>query len=341
MRHRPHCLVAATCSVRTLSCLSHAPTPLPPRSAPMSRAMTHAPLSCISWSLQVHSLSLGNLLQDPLTAAHRSDGRSWSAIGVSLQLGEGPAALGLLLVLGMRALPTCGCRRGRRVLLLVGCHCPASEFLPRAASELGGLVLLVWHTGLVQLACATGRTGQVECHCSKLHSVCCTWRTHVGVPMQSIADQELDWATVALEVSVECRSVSCSEARGMAGTGRQNCIFSGRAVRLNSLTSRKKKGSKSKYLPAKSDRKTDTVERNAPQSRSTTDLELARVPRPTSYLHRYRPARATDRVTRGARAHSCRSHCALRRGERGGATWPLPLLRRRRGRGTAGHSPLR
>ena len=147
MRHRPHCLVAATCSVRTLSCLSHAPTPLPPRSAPMSRAMTHAPLSCISWSLQVHSLSLGNLLQDPLTAAHRSDGRSWSAIGVSLQLGEGPAALGLLLVLGMRALPTCGCRRGRRVLLLVGCHCPASEFLPRAASELGGLVLLV-RTGL-------------------------------------------------------------------------------------------------------------------------------------------------------------------------------------------------
>ena len=143
MRHRPHCLVAATCSVRTLSCLSHAPTPLPPRSAPMSRAMTHAPLSCISWSLQVHSLSLGNLLQDPLTAAHRSDGRSWSAIGVSLQLGEGPAALGLLLVLGMRALPTCGCGRGRRVLLLVGCHCPASEFLPRAASELGGLVLLV------------------------------------------------------------------------------------------------------------------------------------------------------------------------------------------------------
>ena len=57
-------------------------------------------------------------------------------------------------------------------------------------------------TGSVQLACATGRTGQVECHCSKLHSVCCTWRTHVGVPMQSIADQELDWATVALEVSV-------------------------------------------------------------------------------------------------------------------------------------------
>ena len=108
-------------------------------------------------------------------------------------------------------------------------------------------------TGSVQLACATGRTGQVECHCSKLHSVCCTWRTHVGVPMQSIADQELDWATVALEVSVECRSVSCSEARGMAGTGRQNCIFSGRAVRLNSLTSRKKKGSKSKYLLAKSD----------------------------------------------------------------------------------------
>ena len=49
---------------------------------------------------------------------------------------------------------------------------------------------------------------EVECHCSKLHSVCCTWRTHVGVPMQSIADQELDWATVALEVSVECRSVS-------------------------------------------------------------------------------------------------------------------------------------
>ena len=139
VRHRPHCLVAATCSVRTLSCLSHAPTPLPPRSAPMSRAMTHAPLSCISWSLQVHSLSLGNLLQDPLTAVNRSDGRSWSAIGVSLQLGEGSAALGLLLVLSMRALPTCGCRRGRRVLLLVGCHCPASEFLPRAASELGGL----------------------------------------------------------------------------------------------------------------------------------------------------------------------------------------------------------
>ena len=210
MRHRPHCLVAATCSVRTLSCLSHVPTPLPPRSAPMSRAMTHAPLSCISWSLQVHSLSLGNLLQDPLTAAHRSDGRSWSAIGVSLQLGEGPAALGLLLVLSMRALPTCGRGRGRRVLLVVGCHCPASEFLPRAASELGGLALLVC-TGSVQLACATGRTGQVECHCSKLHSVCCTWRTHVGVPMQSIADQELDWATVALEVSVECRSVSCSE----------------------------------------------------------------------------------------------------------------------------------
>ena len=102
-------------------------------------AMTHPPLSCISWSLQVHNLSLGNLLQDPLTATNRSDGRSWSAIGVSLQLGEGPAALGLLLVLGMRALPTCGCRRGRRVLLLVGCHCPASEFLPRAASELGGL----------------------------------------------------------------------------------------------------------------------------------------------------------------------------------------------------------
>ena len=257
VRHRPHCLVAATCSVRTLSCLSHAPTPLPPRSAPMSRAMTHAPLSCISWSLQVHSLSLGNLLQDPLTAVNRSDGRSWSAIGVSLQLGEGSAALGLLLVLSMRALPTCGCRRGRRVLLLVGCHCPASEFLPRAASELGGLVLLGCTCGLtyftqskhetragshpaqvgqqggrctrlVQLACATGRTGQVECHCSKLHSVCCTWRTHVGVPMQSIADQELDWATVALEVSVECRSVSVLARARVCGGGRQNCIFSGR-----------------------------------------------------------------------------------------------------------------
>ena len=36
VHHRPHCQVAATCSVRTLSCLSHAPTPLPPRSAPMS-----------------------------------------------------------------------------------------------------------------------------------------------------------------------------------------------------------------------------------------------------------------------------------------------------------------
>ena len=219
VRHRPHCLVAATCSVRTLSCLSHAPIPHAPAASQRSyvTAITHAPPACISWSLQVHSLPLGNLLQDPLTAAHRSDGRSWSAIGVSLQLGEGPAALGLLLVLGMRALPTCGCRRGRRVLLLVGCHCPASEFLPRAASELGGLALLGC-TGLVQLACATGRTGQVECHCSKLHSVCCTWRTHVGVPMQSIADQELDWAHGRLEVSVECRSVSDRE-RGLLTLG--------------------------------------------------------------------------------------------------------------------------
>ena len=298
----------------------------------MSRAMTHAPLSCISWSLQVHSLSLGNLLQDPLTAANRSDGRSWSAIGFSLQLGEGPAALGLLLVLGMRALPTCGCRRGRRVLLLVGCHCPASEFLPRAASELGGL----W--------CAQGRfSSRVPQDAPGRWSATAQSSTRSaarGAPMSaSPCSPSSTGRNGRLGVSVECRSVSCSEARGMAGTGRQNCIFSGRAVRLNSLTSRKKKGSKSKYLPAKSDRKTDTVERNAPQSRSTTDLELARVPRPTSYLHRYRPARDTDRVTRGARAHSCRSHCALGRGERAGATWPLPRLRRRRGRGTAGHSP--
>ena len=145
-----------------------------------------------------------------------------------------------------------------------------------------------------------------------------------------------------LEVSVECRSV-CSEARVMAGTAHRAAkLHFQRTCCALKFSHWKKKGSKSKYLPAKSDRKTDTVERNAPQSRSTTDLELARVPRPTSYLHRYRPARDTDRVTRGARAHSCRSHCALRRGERGGATWPpLPLLRRRRGRGTAGHSPLR
>ena len=195
--------------------------------------MTHAPLSCISWSLQVHSLSLGNLLQDPLTAAHRSDGRSWSAIGVSLQLGEGPAALGLLLVLGMRALPTCGCRRGRRVLLLVGCHCPASEFLPRAASELGGL----W--------CAQGRfSSRVPQDAPGRWSATAQSSTRSaarGAPMSaSPCSPSSTGRNGRLGVSVECRSVSCSEARVM-GHRRQNCIFSGRAVRLNSLTSGQKK----------------------------------------------------------------------------------------------------
>jgi hypothetical protein len=166
----------------------HAP-PLPPCSAPMSRAMTHAPLSCISWS-HVHSLSLGNLLQDPRAATHRSDRRSWSAIGFSLQLGEGPAALCLLPVLRMRAFPRCGCRRGRRVLLLVGCHCPASEFLPRAASELGGLVLLVCTGSCSSHARRTHRAGGVPLLKAPLGLL------HVAHPCRRphAVHRRLDWA---------------------------------------------------------------------------------------------------------------------------------------------------
>ena len=202
--------------------------------------MTHARLSCISWSLQVQSLSLGNLLQDRLTAANRSDGRSWSAIGFSLQLGEGPAALGLLLVLGMRALPTCGCRRGRRVLLLVGCHCPASEFLPRAASELGGL----W--------CAQGRfSSRVPQDAPGRWSATAQSSTRSaarGAPMsaspcspsptRNSTGQRSPWRSASSAGRCPCRG-----ERGFAREGRrQNCIFSERAaLGLNSLTSGQKK----------------------------------------------------------------------------------------------------
>ena len=89
----------------------------------------------------------------------------------------------------------------------------------------------------VQLACATGRTGQVECHGSKLHSVCCTWRTHVGVPMQSIGGGR------SARVSVECtRVVSVSASDGGHNPGGKTAFSADRARLLQTLTSGNKKG---------------------------------------------------------------------------------------------------
>jgi len=129
-------------------------TPAVSQRAPLSRAMLLSHASCLFHALMPHTVVFcrstpgecrflsGSRLPDPLTAAHLSDGRSWSAMGAS---GEGPAALCLLLLLLVRtfggsAREAVGrgrrCRHGRRVLLLVSRHRPASELLPRAASEL-------------------------------------------------------------------------------------------------------------------------------------------------------------------------------------------------------------
>ena len=97
---QPHCLnivchmVAATCSVRTLSRLPHAPCPChlaaPLFHPPCSSLTAHASLTPHVFSQKPsrstpgdrRGLSSGSRLQVPLTAVHLSDGRSWPAMGI-------------------------------------------------------------------------------------------------------------------------------------------------------------------------------------------------------------------------------------------------------------------
>ena len=87
-------MVAATCSVRTLSRLPHAPCP-----CHLAALLFHPPCPSLTAhaSLTPHvfsqkpsrstpgdrrGLSSGSRLQVPLTAVHLSDGRSWPAMGI-------------------------------------------------------------------------------------------------------------------------------------------------------------------------------------------------------------------------------------------------------------------